>query len=77
MNTSDFRSLHAQYDPVEAEADRDPRTIPTPSSPRCDASDLVQLRTASLGRNGINCLDGVFSWRMRIAHWPGCVWWRS
>lgn len=28
MNTSDFRSLHAQYDPVEAEADRDPSHNP-------------------------------------------------
>lgn len=67
MNTSDFRSLHAQYDPDNAEAERVPSPIPTHSSPRFAASELVQRRMASLGQSGINCLGGVFSWRMRIA----------
>ncbi len=53
------------------------RTVPTPSSPRCAALAAVWLRTASLGRSGINCLGGAFSWRMRIVRWRGCAWWRS
>ncbi len=75
MNTSDFRSLHAQYDPDNAEPEREPS--PTPSSPRCIASAPVRPQTASLGQSGINCLGVAFSWRTRIARWRGCAWWRS
>ncbi len=79
MNTSDFRSLHAQYDPDNAEPEREPSPDPNAfvATLHRIASEPVRLRTASLGPSGINCLGGVFSWRMQIARWRGCVWWRS
>ncbi len=76
MNTSDFRSLHAQYDPDNAEPEREPSVDPNAFVATLHRIG-TQLRTASLGRSGISCLGGVFSWRTRIARWRGCVWWRS